>query len=50
MPAPSALSLAAEMTANAEPLELHVFPDQDHSGTVHAATPAATEFLDRVLG
>lgn len=50
VPAPSALSLAAEMTANAEPLELHVFPDQDHSGTVHAATPAATEFLDRVLG
>lgn len=49
VPAPSALSLAAEMTANREPLELHVFPDRDHSGTVHAATPAATAFLDRVL-
>lgn len=50
VPAPSALSLAAEMTLNRQPLELHVYPDRDHSGTVQAATPDATGFLDRVMG
>ena len=50
VPAPSALSLAAEMTLNRQPLELHVYPDRDHSGTVYAATPDATAFLSRVLG
>ena len=49
VPAPSALSLAAEMALNQQPLELHVYPDQDHSGTVYAATPDATAFLDRVM-
>ncbi|MBB1041276.1 prolyl oligopeptidase family serine peptidase, partial [Dietzia sp. Cai40] len=50
VPAPSALSLAAEMTLNRQPLELHVYPDRDHSGTVYAATPDATAFLNRVMG
>ena len=50
VPAPSALSLAAEMTLNRQPLELRVYPDQDHSGTVYAATPDATAFLARVMG
>lgn len=50
VPAPSALSLAAEMSLNRQPLELHVYPDRDHSGTVHAAIPDATAFLDRVMG
>lgn len=50
VPAPSALSLAAEMTLNRQPLELHVYPDQDHSGTVYAAIPDATAFLARVMG
>ncbi|MET3860538.1 hypothetical protein ABIE38_001460 [Dietzia sp. 2505] len=49
VPAPSALSLAAEMTLNRQPLELQVYPDRDHSGTVYAATPDATAFLDRVM-
>jgi len=49
VPAPSALSLAAEMSLNAQPLELHVYPDRDHSGTVYAAIPDATAFLDRVM-
>ncbi|KAA0918323.1 prolyl oligopeptidase family serine peptidase [Dietzia sp. ANT_WB102] len=49
VPAPSALSLAAEMTLNQQPLELHVYPDRDHSGTVYAATPDATAFLERVM-
>ena len=48
VPAPSALSLAAEMTLNHQPLELHVYPDRDHSETVYAATPDATAFLARV--
>ena len=49
VPAPAALSLAAEMTLNRQPLELRVYPDQDHSGTVYAATPDATAFLERVM-
>lgn len=49
VPAPSALSLAAEMTVNRQPLELHVYPDRDHSGTVYAATPDATGFLARIM-
>ncbi|WP_010539613.1 lipase family protein [Dietzia alimentaria] len=49
VPAPSALSLAAEMTLNQQPLELHVYPDRDHSGTVYAAIPDATAFLTRVM-
>ncbi len=50
VPAPSALSLAAQMAAAGQPLELRVYPDQDHSGTVYAATPDATAFLARVMG
>lgn len=50
VPAPAALSLAAEMALNHQPLELRVYPDQDHSGTVYAATPEATAFLARVMG
>lgn len=50
VPAPAALSLAAEMTLNRQPLELRVYPDQDHSGTVYAATPDATAFLARAMG
>ncbi|MDX2357530.1 lipase family protein [Dietzia sp. PP-33] len=50
VPAPSALSLAAEMTLNRQPLELHVYPDRDHSGTVYAAIPDATAFASRVMG
>lgn len=49
VPAPSVLSLAAEMTLNRQPLELHVYPDRDHSGTVYAAIPDATAFLSRVM-
>ncbi|MFS4490179.1 lipase family protein [Dietzia kunjamensis] len=49
VPAPSALSLAAEMAINRQPLELRMYPGQDHSGTVYAATPDATAFLERVM-
>ena len=50
VPAPSALSLAANMTLHRQPLELHVYPDKDHGGTVLAAIPDATAFLQRVMG
>ena len=50
VPAPSALSLAAEMTLNRQPLELRVYPDRDHSATVLAAMPDATAFLTRAMG
>lgn len=49
VPAPAALSLATEMTVNHQPLELHVYPDKDHGGTVLAAMPEATAFLQRVM-
>ncbi len=49
VPAPSALSLAAQMTANRQPLELHVYPGADHPGVLVAARPDADRFLDRVI-
>lgn len=49
VPAPFALSLAAQMALNAQPPELHVYPTQDHSGTVGASTPDSTAFLQRVM-
>lgn len=48
VPAPSALSLAAALTANHQPLQLHLYPT-DHSGTVYAATNDATAFLQSVM-
>lgn len=50
VPAPSALSLAAQLTANRQPLELRVYPGADHPGVLVAARPDADRFLDRVLG
>lgn len=49
VPAPFALSLAAQMAFNAQPPELHIYPTQDHSGTVGASTPDSTAFLQRVM-
>ena len=49
VPAPSALSLAAQLTANRQPVELHVYPTSDHSGTVYASQPDSTPFLARIL-
>lgn len=49
VPAPFALSLAAQMALNAQPPELHVYPTEDHSGTVIAALPDTTAFLSRVM-
>lgn len=49
VPAPSALSLYAQMRANDQPVELHVYPSQDHSGTVLASLPDSTPFLARIM-
>lgn len=49
VPAPSALSLAAQMTANRQPLELHVYPAADHPGVLSAVLPDADRFLTRIL-
>lgn len=49
VPAPSAVSLAAQMTATRQPLELHVYPAADHPGVLTAVLPDADRFLTRVL-
>ena len=49
VPAPSALSLYAQMKANNQPVQLHVYPESDHSGAVLASMPDSTPFLARIL-
>ncbi|QGS27264.1 Alpha/beta hydrolase family [Gordonia bronchialis] len=49
VPAPSALSLYAQMRAAGQPVELHIYPDQDHSGTVIASMRDSTPFLARIM-
>ncbi|MCB1293873.1 MAG: prolyl oligopeptidase family serine peptidase, partial [Gordonia sp.] len=49
VPAPSALSLYAQMKANNQPVELHVYPDKDHSGTVLASLKDSTPFVARIM-
>ncbi|MGV9709672.1 alpha/beta hydrolase family protein [Gordonia sp. NPDC003424] len=49
VPAPSALSLYAQMRAAGQPVELHVYPTKDHSGTVLASMPDSTPFVARIL-
>ncbi|MGC4960589.1 prolyl oligopeptidase family serine peptidase [Gordonia sp. DT101] len=49
VPAPSALSLYAQMRAANQPVELHVYPDKDHSGTVIASMADSTPFLARIM-
>ncbi|MFT4200433.1 lipase family protein [Gordonia sp. (in: high G+C Gram-positive bacteria)] len=49
VPAPSALSLYAQMKAANQNVELHVYPDRDHSGTVYASPRDSTPFLARIM-
>lgn len=49
VPAPSALSLYAQMRAAGQPVDLHIYPDQDHSGTVLASMKDSTPFLARIM-
>ncbi|MFW0797029.1 lipase family protein [Gordonia sp. CPCC 205515] len=49
VPAPSALSLYGQMLAAGQPVEFHVYPTKDHSGTVLASMPDSTPFVARIL-
>ena len=49
VPAPSALSLYAQMRAHNQPVELHVYPDADHGGAVLASMADSTPFLARIM-
>lgn len=49
VPAPSALSLYAQMRAAGQPVEFHLYPAKDHSGTVLASMPDSTPFVARIL-
>ena len=49
VPPSSSLRLDEEMRANGQPVELHVYPDDDHSGTVLASIRDSTPFLARVM-
>ncbi|RPA59526.1 alpha/beta hydrolase [Gordonia oryzae] len=49
VPAPSALSLYAQMVAAGQPVDFHVYPTQDHSGTVLASIPDSTPFVARIM-
>ncbi|MCF8604364.1 prolyl oligopeptidase family serine peptidase [Gordonia sp. HY442] len=49
VPAPSALSLYAQMRAAGQPVDFHVYPTQDHSGTVLASMKDSTPFLKRIM-
>ena len=39
-----------ELVANGQTVELHVYPNQDHSGTVLASLPDSTPFLRAAIG
>ena len=49
VPPSSSLRLDEEMRANGQPVELHVYPDDDHSDTVLASIRDSTPFLARVM-
>jgi acetyl esterase/lipase len=49
VPPSSSLRLDEAMRANGQPVELHVYPDQDHGGTVPASVPDSTPFLQRIM-
>lgn len=49
VPPSSTLSFYDELVANGQDVELRVYPDQDHSGTVIASMADSTPFLQRVF-
>ena len=49
VPAPSALSLYAQMKANNQPVTLFVYPEDDHSSAVLASMKDSTPFVARIL-
>ncbi|MFT4085843.1 MAG: lipase family protein [Gordonia sp. (in: high G+C Gram-positive bacteria)] len=49
VPVPSAGSLYAQMLAAGQPVEFHLYPNKDHSGTVLASMPDSTPFVKRIM-
>lgn len=49
VPPLSTQTLYRQLTDNHQDVELHIYPDQDHSGTVLASVPDSTRFLQRVM-
>jgi Secretory lipase len=50
VPPVSTLTLYDQLVANHQHVELHKYPDQDHTGTVLASMVDSTPFLARVFG
>ena len=49
VPVVSAGSLYAQMLAAGQPVEFHLYPGEDHSGTVLASLPDSTPFVQRLF-
>lgn len=49
VPPLSTQTLHQQLVDNHQDVELHLYPDQDHSGTVIASMPDSTRFLQRVM-
>lgn len=49
VPAQSSLTLQQQLADHNQNVELHIYPDQDHSGTVLASMPDSTRFLRQVM-
>lgn len=49
VPAQSTLTLYDQLTADNQDVQLRLYPEQDHSGTVLASLPGSTPFLARIL-
>ena len=49
VPPRSSQTLYEQLIANHQNVELHIYPDQDHSGTVLASMPDSTRFLQQLM-
>lgn len=49
VPPVSTQTLYRQLVDNHQDVELHIYPDQDHSGTVTASMPDSTRFLHRIM-
>lgn len=49
VPAVSTLMLNEQLVANNQAVDLHIYPEEDHSGTVLASMPDSTRFLQQAM-
>ena len=49
VPPRSSQTLYQQLIDNHQNVELHIYPDQDHSGTVLASMPDSTRFLHQLM-